>query len=39
MFWEIIAVVCEFDVVEFDVGSGLVGKRIVGLNAFNENIV
>jgi hypothetical protein len=39
MFWEIVVVVCEFDVVEFDVGSGLVGKIIVGLNAFNKNIV
>jgi hypothetical protein len=33
--WESIAVICEFDVVEFDVGSGLVEEGVVGLEAFN----
>ena len=28
--------ICEFDVVKFDVGSGLVGETVVGLEAFNE---
>lgn len=29
-------VVCDFNVMEFDVDSGLCGSKIMGLKAFND---
>ena len=34
-----VMLVCEFDVMELNVSSGLCGKRIVGLKAFNKKDV
>lgn len=34
-----VMLVCEFDVMEFNVSSGLCGERIVGLKAFNKKDV
>lgn len=35
-FCEMIVAMGEFDAVEFDIGSGLCGKGIMCLEAFNE---
>lgn len=37
--WETVMVVCEINLVGFDVCSGLVGEGVVGLEAFNEKNV
>lgn len=34
-----VMVVCEINLVGFDVSSGLVGEGVVGLEAFNEKNV
>ena len=34
-----VVAICEFDVMVFDVGGRLCGKKIVGLKAFDENKV
>ena len=37
--WEMVMVIYEFVVVEVDVGNGLVGEGIMGLEAFVEKNV
>lgn len=39
-FWEMVEEICEFDVVEFDVGSWLARERVMGLDStFDEKNV